>query len=430
MRYWTLAGVILFVALSAGCGSDDGPQRYEVWVLEQSDTAADGGGTLHIYQDDSLMSLGAGAVAEKIDLGGAVRDMAIAQTGTAPRRPHMLFFNAPHTHAVIAFVATGHVLFMDASRRTPVGIVDVGVQAHAAVPSPDQSIVVVADQNGKKLHRIRTDYQANSFTIEPAAMLDLAVGTTPSGALRQDPVLRPDNAPICIAVDSTSRFGFITLRGGGLLVVDVKATPMAIVAEYDAATVHPNGCGGVETAGRMYINAGGGTAANPLESDLYSFNLSAFSTTPQPVNTPAPNLVFSHDARGTVDSHGTALVSGGRYLWAADRAANLMVVVDTATNTVVNEFSAVGAMTADPAPDLMAASPRRDLVFATLRGPTPLTGNAPGVNNAVGATPGLGMFRIEQDGRHGVLQAVAPISHIVNNVEVSDPHGIGMRMRH
>ena len=39
-----------------------------------------------------------------------------------------------------------------------------------------------------------------------------------------------------------SRYVFVTLRGGGLFIVDAKATPMQIVAEYDIDTVHPNGC--------------------------------------------------------------------------------------------------------------------------------------------------------------------------------------------
>jgi hypothetical protein len=47
---------------------------------------------------------------------------------------------------------------------------------------------------------------------------------------------------------------------------------MAIVAEYNADTVRPNGCGGIEKDGRMYLNAGGGTAANPTESALYAFD--------------------------------------------------------------------------------------------------------------------------------------------------------------
>jgi DNA-binding beta-propeller fold protein YncE len=403
---------------------------HEVWAIDQSDTTADGGGTLYIYQGDVLAGQDAAtAVPEVIDLGGAARSLCVAQTGTAPRRPHMFFFNTTHTHAVLAFVATGHVLFMDAASRVPVACIDVGVQAHAAVPSPDQAYVVVANQNGKLLQRIRTNYLTNTFTLESAATLDLAACVTPSGALCQHPVLRPDNAPICAAIDAASRFAFVTLRGGGLFVVDSAATPMAIVAEYDQATVHPNGCGGAEAAGKMYINSGGGTAANPLEADLYAFPLAGFSPAPNPPNSPAPTLVFSHDARGFVDSHGTVLTAGNRFLWVGDRAANRIVVVETATDTVVNEIVLAGPVSADPAPDLMAIAPGGSRVYLALRGPNPLTANVPGVDNAVGSTPGVGVVRVERIGAHGALQAVARITHVVDGAERADPHGIGVRRK-
>jgi hypothetical protein len=45
-------------------------------------------------------------------------------------------------------------------------------------------------------------------------------------------------------IDASSRYAFVTLRGGGLFVVDARATPMAIVGEYDQHTVRGNGCGG------------------------------------------------------------------------------------------------------------------------------------------------------------------------------------------
>src|SRR5215207_5421515 len=115
---------------------------YEVWLMDQSDTREDGGGTLYIYQGEDLEGEKAGEAApEAIDLGGAAREFCLAQTGSAPRRPHMAFFNDEHTHAILAFVATGHVLFLDAEERTPVVVVDVGAQAHAAVPSPDGTFV-------------------------------------------------------------------------------------------------------------------------------------------------------------------------------------------------------------------------------------------------------------------------------------------------
>lgn len=129
-------------------------------------------------------------------------------------------------------------------------------------PSPDESYVTVANQNGKLLERIRTDYATNTFVHEVAATLNLAACTTPSGLPCEAPGLRPDNAPICPIPESTSRFVFVTLRGGGLFVVDAQATPMAIVGEYDTSTVHGNGCIGAEVPGKMHIDSGGGTAAN------------------------------------------------------------------------------------------------------------------------------------------------------------------------
>lgn len=402
--------------------------KHEVWAIDQADTRPDGGGTVYIYRGSDLAGKAAGkAEPEVIDLGGAARDLCLATTGTAPRRAHMLLFNASSTHAIISFVATGHVLFLDAATRAPVGCVDVGAQAHAAFPSPDESYVVVANQNGKLLQRITTDYATDTFVLDGDATLDLAGCTTPSGFACEDPVLRPDNAPICPIIDATSRFTFVTLRGGGMFVVDSQSTPMAIVAEYDRATVHPNGCGGVEAAGKMYVNSGGGTPANPLEADLYAFPMTGLSLSPNPPNQPAPTLVFSHDDRGFVDSHGSVLAGPKRYLWVADRAANRIVVVDTGTDGVVREIPLAGTVSSDPAPDLLDVAPAGNRVYASLRGPNPLTANAPGVDNAVGTTPGVGVVRVQQGGGDGTFQSVARISNVEDGVERADIHALRVR---
>jgi DNA-binding beta-propeller fold protein YncE len=399
-----------------------------VWVIDQADTTPAGGGTLYIYQGPALTGgAAATAVPERIDLGAAAQHLCLERTGTMPRRPHMISFNHPHSHAIVSYVTSGHVLFMDASSRTPIACLDVGEEAHAAFPSPDQSHVVVANQNGKLLQRIRTGYTRNAFILEPAATLDLARCRTPSGAPCEDPVLRPDNAPVCPVIDSTGRLTFVTLRGGGLLVVDSTTTPMSILAEYDRATVHPNGCGGAEAAGKMYIRAGGGTAADPVHSDLYAFPLSRYSATAHAPNTPAPTLVFSHDHRRFVDGHGGTLTKGGRFLWVGDRFANRLIVVDTATDRVVNEIGLSGRVSSDPAPDILDVAPAGDWIFVSLRGPTPLTMNARGVDNAVGSTPGIGVIRVEPDGWRGALVGVAPIRHLVDGVERADPHGLKVR---
>jgi DNA-binding beta-propeller fold protein YncE len=412
---------------------------FEVWAMDQSNTrdengngsvldSVDSGGTLYIYRAAELQGHDADrADPEVIDLGGAARDLSVAQTGTAPIRPHMMYFNSTRSHAIVSFVASGHVLFMDSASRVPLAVIDVGVQAHAAIPAPDDSYVIVANQNGKLLQRIWTNYATNTFTLDPVP-LDLASGTTPSGAPRQDPILRPDNAPICGVIDPASRLTFVTLRGGGLFVVDSASPTLSIVNEYDRATIHHDGCGGVVASGKIYLNSGG-----PGEADLYSFDLADFDTLPDPPNSPERTLVFRQGGDPNLvqaDSHGATLTRHGRYLWVADRWANKIVVVDTRTDQIVNEIELPGRVSSDPAPDLLATSPDGNRVFVALRGPRPLTANNPTFNNAVGNTPGLGVIQVTLGGRGGKLIAVAPVSHVVAGLERADVHGIGIRTIH
>ena len=412
---------------------------YEVWVLDQSDTRADGGGRLFIY-DGPRVSGGGGsaarAVPEVVDFGGAVRDLALSRPGSptvqAPRRPHMVLFNAAGTHAVVAFVVTGHVLFLDTATRAPLEIIDVGLQVHVAAPSPDERFVLVANQNGKLLQRINTDYATNNFVLDDAATLNLAVGVTPNGVPLQHPVLRPDNAPIYVAITEDSRYGFVTLRGGGLLVVDIAATPMRVVAEYDSTAIRPAGFAGVQLGSRMYVNSGTAGAADPFGHDLYCIDMDAIDPAGNAPNLPAPALVYrrvgSPGVPGDVDSHGIMLTKHGRYLWVADRVQNDITVVDTTTNAVVDLFSLAGALSSDPAPDLLALSPSGSRAFAALRGPFPGSGG----HAAFGGDPGLGVIRVEQGGRRGTLQAVAPLSNLfgsVNGENRADPHGIAVLAR-
>jgi DNA-binding beta-propeller fold protein YncE len=413
-----------FEGARAHRGDDGG---FEVWAVDQSNTTdTTYGGALYVYRGSELRGVAAHrASPERIDLGGAATALCLARTGTAPVRPHMLMFSPTSSHAVLAFVASGHVLFIDAETRAPRACLDVGAQAHAAFPSPDGRYVLVANQNGKLFQRIATDWRNETFALEPGATIDLAGCTTPSGAACQDPALRPDNAPICPIVDSRSRFAFVTLRGGGLFVIDIRSTPMRIVAEYDRATIHGNGCGGLEHDGKMYVNSGGGTASNLSEFDVYSFRLRRFSTTPSPPNTPAPKLVLSQDDRALADSHGATLVKHGRYLWVADRAGNRIVVIETDDDELESEIPLVGEASNDPSPDLLDSSPSGGRVFVSLRGSIPLTGDP---HVSTGSTPGVGVIRVRQGGRSGVLEGIARISNIDRSgLDRADPHALRVR---
>ena len=427
IRSLVLGGAVV-AAIAAGLlllggSTASGVGSYEVWAVDQSDSVPDGGGRVHIFEGSALEADPAGAEAEVVDLGGAARSLCLEQTGSAPRRPHMLMFNTPQSHAVLAFVATGHVVFFDARERRPLTCIDAGAQAHAAIPTRDGKSVIVANQNGKLLQRIATDYAHDEFTLEGDATINLATCTTPSGAACEDPVLRPDNAPICPLPDQSSRLVFVTLRGGGMLVVDPRSTPMRILAEYDRATVHPNGCGGLETDNKMFVNSGGGTAANMAEFDVYAFALREFGKEPSAPNTPAPTVVVSEDDRDA-DSHGLILTKRGHYGWVADRTGNRIVVVDPEREEKVSEFSLLSPHSADPTADLLDVSRSGSYVLAALRGPTPLTGDP---HASRGTTPGVGLIRVDDVGRSGELVGIARISNVVGGVELADPHALAVR---
>ena len=411
--------------------------EYEVWVIDQSDSAGlKHGGTLYIFPSAQFADgrTPSPDKAVKIDLGGASSTLCRERTGAEPVRPHMLAFNSSGTHAVIAFVASGHVLVLDAATRAPVDCLrsteaPTGRQAHAAFPANDGSYILVANQNGKRLERIDSDFKAGRFSHNAQATLDLATCTTPSGKPCQAADLRPDNAPICPVISSENDLAFVTLRGGGMLVVDPRPTPMRIVAEYDMKTVHGNGCGGLQLGQNLYVNSGGRPGAmehlHQYGFDVYRFGLGEFRPGGSPtVNGPQPKVVYQVD--GAHDSHGMVLTgNAGRHLWVFDRHADTAEVFATADDHHVATIQLNGKLTENAAPDLSDVSPSGDLVFVALRGPTPLSGDP---HNARGATPGLGIIKVTEDGRGGELTSIVRFTNVgADGAERADPHGLRVR---
>jgi DNA-binding beta-propeller fold protein YncE len=459
MKMVPLAALVLISSL--GLAPSDTKNAHdttnEVWSIDQSDSAGKSyGGTIYIWSSKELERVNKRAVAETVDLGGAAAALCLAQTGANPVRPHMLTMNQSSTHAIISFVASGHVLFMDARTRQPLTCIRTSVgstgvrQVHQSFPSPDETYVAVANQNGKLYERINTDYSTNTFVLDHAARINLVTCTTPNNVPCQDANIRPDNAPICPIIESSGVLNFVTLRGGGLFVIDAKSTPMRIVAEYDKHTIHPNGCLGAQVGNKMYVDSGGGTAANLYEADLYAFPLGpGLYSAANAVNTPAPKVVFSEDVEGA-DSHGAALTKHGSYLWVADRGRNVIWVVDTATDEVVNSINLApwlspsgkasvvptpemlqkaghcGHFSPDPTPDLLFLSPEGTHMFLSFRGPNPLSGDP---HVSTGATPGVGVLKITEGGRNGVFEAIAPMSNKdAGGVQRADGHALWVRI--
>jgi DNA-binding beta-propeller fold protein YncE len=396
----------------------------------------DHGGMLYIFAGRDLPgeAMSPPKPAAVIDLGAETAALCRERTGANPVRPHMVLFNREHTHATLAFVASGHVVLFDAATRKPLDCLrtteaPTGRQAHAAFPSPDGSYVLVANQNGKRLERIDTNFKTNTFKHNTAATLDLATCTTPSGAPCQAPQQRPDNAPICPVVSDASDLAFVTLRGGGMLVVDPRPTPMRIVAEYDMSTVKGNGCGGTQVGGQMYVNSGGRPGVmehlQMYGFDVYRFPVGVFNKVGAKFapNTPTPTVVFT--ASGQRDSHGMAVTGKSQYIWVMDRHSDVVEVLRVSDSAHIRSIALNGPLTSNAAPDLTDASPAGDLVFIALRGPTPLSGDP---HNATGSTPGLGILEVTEGGRNGRLRGIVRLTNMGSDgVERADPHGLRVR---
>jgi hypothetical protein len=439
------SSIALGLTLLTGCDSDDlendlRSASYEVWLVDQSNSFGQGfGGALYVYDGKDLQGASA-AEADPVDvvpLGAGASDLCLAQTGANPVRPHMIVFNSDHSHGILSFVVSGHVVLFDGPTHQPIECFRTqpgaggAIQAHAAFPTAGDDYIVVANQNGKLLERIRTDYAAGDFAQEPAATLDLANCTTPSGAPCQAAGLRPDNAPIC-PVPLPNGQVVVTLRGGGMFVVDPSTTPMSIVAEYDMDHVSGNGCGGTIVQDTLFITSGGGTPSNLYTYDVYAFP-TAFPAA-NPVNQPAPIIVDSddadhRDAHGVTPARASVGSAAAKYLWVADRGLGLLTTYD-ATTFDIQDVIPLADGHDDPhklTPDLLDTNPTGNRVFASLRGPNPLSGSA---HVATGSQPGLGIFTVTSDGASGELTAVVPISNLdANGIERADAHGVQVRRK-
>jgi DNA-binding beta-propeller fold protein YncE len=408
--------------------------RHEVWLVDQSNTDGQAyGGTIYIYQDEALRKNAATATPFVLELGADTSALCLQETGANPVRPHMLVFNNANTHAALSFVASGHVVIFDAVTRTPLRCfrTEVGAggvrQAHAVWPAPDDSYILVANQNGKKFERIRTDYSTETFTQEPEATLDLQNCTTPSGAPCEAPELRPDNAPICPFVPDIGYPAYVSLRGGGMLVVDPLTTPMAVISEYDTDHIPRDGCGFVQASGWIYGNGGGGNVQNPDGWFIYRVpegGPELYDAALKQANEPHPEEI-SRDNSFPRDAHGVAKSKDEKYVYFFDRAANVVEIFDAATGAYIETENLVSSFSQDPTPDLAGESPDGKYLYVSMRGPIPLSGDP---HASTGSTPGLLVVEMLKSRPHLAIRGAAYIDNTDSTgVQRADGHGIRVR---
>ncbi len=439
---WKAALVSLLVAAAALAFAWPGPgpqgarsqeRPFEVWAMDQSDTHLQGGGLLYIWQGERMLARPDRAPAEVIDLAQAALDAGCP----VGKLPHMGQANAgnPPTHFVLANFGSGSVFFIDIATRRVVGCVDLlgmGVasnRTHAAMPTPDNSMVIVADMGFTTastgfIHKISTDYRRNRFRyVETLSLADYTdeLGTSQARA-------------VCANFTPDSRFAYVTMQQGGVLVIDLgqpNTRSMRVVHVYSKDVVPAEGCGAIPLppdGWRLLINSE--SRGNPsLPDQMYIFDASgaAQGIFPDPVVIDLPGE-DTHGAFYCVDRRGKL------YAWTVMRFSNDVNIVDVDAATVVRTYSLVRDFLTDPAPDGLEIYAGR--AFITLRGPKPLSAMTANVNPD--RKPGVLVLKVHRDclSFDFDVKDLAPMvddrTTTLNDgtvVPASDPHGMDVILR-
>ncbi len=401
--------------------------------MDQSDTHLQGGGLLYIWQGERMLARPDRAPAEVIDLAQAALDAGCP----VGKLPHMGQANAgnPPTHFVLANFGSGSVFFIDIATRRVVGCVDLlgmGVasnRTHAAMPTPDNSMVIVADMGFTTastgfIHKISTDYRRNRFRyVETLSLADYTdeLGTSQARA-------------VCANFTPDSRFAYVTMQQGGVLVIDLgqpNTRSMRVVHVYSKDVVPAEGCGAIPLppdGWRLLINSE--SRGNPsLPDQMYIFDASgaAQGIFPDPVVIDLPGE-DTHGAFYCVDRRGKL------YAWTVMRFSNDVNIVDVDAATVVRTYSLVRDFLTDPAPDGLEIYAGR--AFITLRGPKPLSAMTANVNPD--RKPGVLVLKVHRDclSFDFDVKDLAPMvddrTTTLNDgtvVPASDPHGMDVILR-
>ena len=440
MKFKSLSGLLVLLMIfvtAVACSFPDMDPAYEVWSIDQSGTEDDGtGGRLYIWDgEDIFLDDAKDAKPEIIDLAKAAKDANC----DAPIKPHMILSN--HTtpkasHVILANVGSGNTFFIDIASRDIVGCVNtIGgfngaggtTNSHASVASPDNSIVIVANIGAKDesgfLHKIQTNYTSNDYKLVETLALDQFTNELGTAVAR----------PICHEFTSDSKFAYITLAGGGVLVVDVGSadgtTPMTVVKVYDKDTVPGIGCG-VARLPFNRIMTNGESGAKGGDDFLYTFDPSkaAEGVFPNPVQIELPGE-DTHGAVTCIDQKGDI------FAITSMRVSNDVNFVDLQTNKVVATQSMATSFSPDPKPDV--ADIVGNKMFIALRGAKPLS--AIGSLESADRTPGVAVLTISDDCKslsweEEDLASMSDSKRMVTlkdgtEVSASDPHGLEVILR-
>lgn len=333
-------------------------ESYEVWVADQ--------GTNEIFIIDGETQ----EIIETIDFN---------DVGS---KPHMLVFDKKGAYAYVANMGSGTVSVIRAVDRQVVTTIETGEGAHAAIPSPDGKRVLVANVPAQSLTEILINQEKEEFVA--SRELDLS-----QVEALQNPEEFPNMRPICLQFTADSSKAYVTLGGGGLVVVDVEN--LQVIQSFGKSQVGAHGCGTILSPDgkHMFANSGSTTLA-----EYYVFD------------TETDELIFT-GVTGGKDAHGVRITPDQQYLWMVNRVTDDAAIIDIKTFEVIEMIEFVG-----DAPDLLVFSPDGKYAYISLRGPEPATGT----HDMAGETPGIAIIDVETRTKIDYIPLFG------------DPHGIDLRI--
>ncbi|WP_078554135.1 YncE family protein [Bacillus alkalicellulosilyticus] len=338
--------------------AEDTELGFEVWVADQ------GSNEIHIIDGETQ------EIIETIDFND-VGD-----------KPHMLVFDEHGEYAYVANMGSGSVSVIRAEDREVLTTLETGEGAHAAIPSPDGERVLVANVPAQTVTEIVIDKENEEFSVNREIALDQV------DALLDEEEF-PNQRPICLAYTADGGKAYVTLGGGGLVVIDVES--MEVIQSFGKSQVGAHGCGTILSPDgkHMFANSGSTELA-----EYYVFD------------TETDELIFTAPTGG-LDAHGVAFTPDQQHLWMVNRVTDDAAIIDVTSLEIVDRVEFVG-----DAPDLLVFSPDGKFAFITLRGPEPATGT----HDMSGETPGVSVIDVESKTK-------------VNLIELeSDPHAIDLRI--
>jgi DNA-binding beta-propeller fold protein YncE len=230
-----------------------------------------------------------------------VMDTVQLPAGTGP---HISTFSPRSQFAYVSGMGDGKLYVLDADARQVIRTLSFGTPAipaltHQAKPSPDGSILLVANIASKTLFKVGVSEFEESWVVDPIS-------------------LTLDKAPICTVFRNDGRQAYVSLRPSGIAIVDVPTMTLQGMLDTDGFVA----CGMIKSRNGKTVtiaSSGGGghiyrldTTTDTLSdagtlgaADWHSFNISSnqrigFGSSPH-----SDELILAHLEQPTVTNVGS-----------------------------------------------------------------------------------------------------------------------------